>query len=201
METQGQLRRPQSDPERLNLSLHTPFIYVTSAADYLNNVRHSAWISADQPADILQSQIEDLLAAFPNARSTGPGVPGWFVEDTRGLYDLSPYLGNDPEEISRIGRGIAFKGEAFAAFVRAHGAGQEVMDDFTDCYVATFEDAETCIDAFLESMGWQQAFDAFVIEQGIDGLVQFDRQAIWRAYTDAWEVLETREGVVHVFTR
>lgn len=201
MEKQEYIRPPQSDPERLNWPPGTPFIYVTSIADYMDNVRHSAWISADQAADMLQVQIEELMAASPDLKSAEPGIPGWFIEDNRGFYDLGLYLGTDLDEISRIGQGIAFKGEAFASFVVAHGAGPDVMDEFTGCYQATFINAEMCIDAFLESMGWQQAFDIFITEQSIEGLVHFVRRAIWRAYPDAWEVLETREGVIHVFSR
>lgn len=61
--------------------------------------------------------------------------------------------------------------------------------------------AEVCIDAFLDGMGWQNAFDEFVTEQGIEGLISFDRQAIWDSYTRSYEVLETREGVIYVFSQ
>lgn len=198
MERYEQIRPPQSDPERLNLPSDTPLIYVTSAADYADKVRHSAWIRADRSAEEIREQIAELLAASPDQKSAEPGVPGWFIEDSQGFHDLGRHLDADIDEISEVGRGIVLYGEAFAAFAMVH-RGPKVLEEFEDSYQAMYINAEVCIDAFLTDMGWQQAFDEFVTEQGIEGLVSFDRQAIWDSYTRSYEVLETREGVIYVF--
>lgn len=200
MERYEQIRPPQSDPERLNLPSDTPLIYVTSVADFADNVRHSAWIRADRSVDEVREQIAELLAASPDRKSAEPGVPGWSIEDSRGFYDLGRHLSADLDEITDVGHGIVLYGEAFAAFAMAH-PGPKVLEEFEDSYQAMYINAEVCIDAFLDDMGWQRAFDDFITEQGIEGLVSFDRQAIWDSYTRSYEVLETREGVIYVFSQ
>lgn len=202
MERYEQIRTSQSDPERLGMDPDTPFIYVTSIADYMDNVRHSAWINAAQPAATLWAQIQELMAASPNRKAPEPGEPGWFIEDKRGFYDYGPDLGHDTMEIANIGHGISLYGEPFAAYAMEHSGGEHgerLLTEFEEFYVASFPDAETCIDEFLDAMGWSQALDAFKVEQGIDCPLEFDRSCIWERYKEAWEVIETRNGAVHVF--
>lgn len=202
MEQMKSMPERRSTPERGNQPEGLPWIYVTSVADCLNSVRHSAWISADQTPEQIQAQLDTFMEASPALRSTDPGAPGWFIEEKLGFYDFAPYLGNELTEISAIGQGIAMHGEAFAAYAMEHSGGEHserLLTEFEDFYVASFPNAKSCIDEFLDSMGWSQALAEFIAEQRIDCLLEFDRSCIWEKYTQAWEVIETRNGAVHVF--
>lgn len=202
METIKELPERRSSPERGDYPQDIPWIYATSVADYSANVRHSAWIRADQPPDKMQDQLDALLAASPAARSGNPCAPGWFIEDTLGFYGHGPYLTANVAHITNIGQGIDLYGEAFAAYAMEHPGGEhgeDLLTEFDEYYVATYPDAQTCIDEFLNSMGWSGALKTFIADQGIDCPLEFDRSCIWERYKEAWEVIETRNGAVHVF--
>ena len=202
MERTKDLPERRSSPERGGYSDDIPWIYVTSRADLTANIRHSAWIRADQPPDKMQDQLDAFLAASPAARSGSPEAHGWFIEDTLGFYGHGPYLDTDIARITNLGQGIDLHGEPFAAYAREHAGGEHgenLLSEFEEFYIASFPDSETCIDKFLDSMGWSQALNAFKNEQGIDCPLEFDRSCIWERYKEAWEVIETRSGTVHVF--
>ncbi|MGO4858959.1 antirestriction protein ArdA [Arthrobacter sp. 2MCAF14] len=201
MENIKELPKRRSSPEHGDYPEDTPWIYVTSVADFSVNVRHSAWIRADQPPDKMQDQLDAFLAASPAARSGTPEATGWFIEDTLGFYGHGPYLTTDVAHITNIGQGIDLHGEAFAAYAMEHANAscEELLTEFEEFYVATFPDAEACIDEFLKAMGWSQALEALVAEQGIDCPLDFDRSCIWERYKEAWEVIEGRNGTIYVF--
>ncbi|MCX2746247.1 antirestriction protein ArdA [Arthrobacter sp. MI7-26] len=202
MEHTKELAPRRSDPERGHSTDESPWIYITSAADYLANVRHSAWIRADQTPEEMQAQIDAFMEASPALRSAAPGEPGWFIEEKIGFYGYGPYLGDELTEISTIGRGIAEYGEAFVAYAMEHGGGRHdetLLTEFEEYFVAEYADAEICLDEFLESMGWSQALEEFKAVQGIDCPLDFDRSCIWEKYKQAWEVIEGRNGIIYVF--
>ncbi|WP_437770500.1 hypothetical protein [Arthrobacter sp. KNU40] len=203
MERIKELSERRSDPERGHSTDESPWIYITSAADCLANVRHSAWIRADQTPEEMQAQVDAFMEASPALRSNQPAEPGWFIEEKIGFYGYGPCLGEELAGISAIGRGIAEYGEAFVAYAMEHpGDGQhseQLLSEFEEYYVATFPDAETCIDEFLEAMGWSHALERLIAEQGIDCPIDFDRSCIWEKYKQAWEVIEGRNGTIYVF--
>ncbi|MGW0019942.1 antirestriction protein ArdA [Rhodococcus sp. NPDC003382] len=88
-----------------------PRIYVASLADYNAGRLHGAWLDAGRdPAD-LQADIRAMLAAAPE-----PGAEEYAIHDYEGFGEARIYEHDSLELVSRIARGIAAHGLAFAAW-------------------------------------------------------------------------------------
>jgi antirestriction protein len=143
-------------------TLTTPRIYVASLSDYNAGELHGEWIDADQDADEIHAEIQEMLAASPqrnicqmcgkpvdNHPLSHPPFPGnaeeWAIHD----YDNFPGGANlgeyeSIEKIAAMGQLIAEHGWAFEAWL---SAGDNALyfdpdtaeEDFNESYVGEFE--------------------------------------------------------------
>ncbi|ACY20714.1 Antirestriction ArdA family protein [Gordonia bronchialis DSM 43247] len=89
-----------------------PAIYVASLADYVNGRLHGVWLDAARNPDDIHADIAAMLA-----RSPEPGAEEFAMHDYDqfGHWRVGEY--DSIEQISRIARGIAEHGYAYAAWV------------------------------------------------------------------------------------
>ncbi len=88
-----------------------PRIYAASLADYNAGRLHGVWINANQDAEQLSEEIAAMLR-----RSPTPGAEEWAIHDYESFGPAAVSEYDSLERISRITRGIAEHGQAFAAW-------------------------------------------------------------------------------------
>src|SRR5215468_10906450 len=116
---------PASGEDGETLQPRPPQIWVGSLADYNDGRLHGAWLDAARDVAAIQGDIQAMLDASPLARETGHPAEEWTILDFEGFGAFQLAEHETLEVVSRIGRGIAAHGLAYAAFA-------EVMDGDPD---------------------------------------------------------------------
>lgn len=131
--------QPPALPEQHELAPQPePAIYVVSMEDYRRGREVADWISATQDHKGMDEDKNKILAS-----SLVPGATEWAVHDETGFYGL--VVGDLPlDQISRLGRGIAEHGEAFARWIGLNRTEyvHDSADMFTTAYVGSYESLE-----------------------------------------------------------
>jgi hypothetical protein len=105
---------------------YQPRIYVIDRTSAEQGVTSGGWLDAAQPAEDLGAAIAAMLES---AEAAGPSE--WVVEATEGFAGLDLHGFADAALISRLGRGVAEHGAAFAAWVSVQGTDDhDVLDRF-----------------------------------------------------------------------
>lgn len=94
---------------------------------------------------------------------------------------------------------------AFAAYLSLDDVSpiaESLGDDFENVYVGTYLDERALVDDQLEALGWREAVDRIVIQEGIpEGILIWDHDAIYeymRRYV--YDIVDL-DGDLHVFSR
>jgi antirestriction protein len=151
-----------------------PKVWIASLSDYNAGHLHGAWADADQDEDGLWNDINAVLRSSPS-----PGAEEWAIFDYEGFgpLRLSEYEG--VARITRLGRGIAEHGEAFAAFAHYLGQQDEMLAQFEDCYLGQWKSAEAYVQDYVESAGIESTLD-FVLPESLRPYVKVDVEAMAR---------------------
>ncbi len=171
-----------------------PRIYVASLSDYNNGRLHGAWVDANQDFQAIWDDIGEMLA-----ESRYDPAEEHAIHDSSGFgaYRVDEY--ESIEDVSRIGRGIAAHGLAYAAFA-AHldPAEWDKLDDFDDHYrgqwASKAEYAEQLLDDIgidLENLGPEM----------LQPYISVDLDAFARDLAYDLIVAEAEDGSVYVFDR
>lgn len=108
----------------------TPRIYVASLADYNAGRLHGRWIDADQPAEDIYDEVQEMLA-----ESKEPIAEEWAIHDYDGFGPLNLSEYESFEKVSDYATAISEHGEAFAAWVEQQG--NDSVEDFQEAYIGT----------------------------------------------------------------
>ena len=171
-----------------------PRIYVASLSDYNNGRLHGAWVDANQDFQAIWDDIGEMLveSKFDPAEEHAIHDYSGF-----GAYRVDEY--ESIEDVSRIGRGIATHGLAYAAFA-AHLDPAEwyKLDDFDEHYrgqwASRTEYAEQLLDDIgidLENLGPEM----------LQPYISVDLDAFARDLADDLIVAEAEDGSIYVFNR
>jgi antirestriction protein len=135
-----------------------PQIWVASLADYNNGTLHGAWLNAARDETELQADIATMLAASPLTAATGEPAEEWAIFD----YDGFGRLGIDEHEslswVSRVAKGIAEHGPAFAAYA-AVVEEEDLLDGFEEAYLGHYDDLHTYIEQLINDLGYDRILD------------------------------------------
>jgi antirestriction protein len=136
-----------------------PRIWVASLTDYYNGVQHGAWIDAAQEEAALQADIDTMLAASPRAAESGEPVTQWSIQEWLDFGECNLLGLRDLGLVSRIGRGIAEHGLAFAAWacLIEH---PERLEEFSEAYIGHYDS----LHAYLEQLINDIAYDRIMAE-------------------------------------
>jgi antirestriction protein len=87
---------------------YSPKIYIACLASYNNGILYGNWIDANQDADVLSTEIKEILAKSPMENAEE-----WAIHDYSDFDDirLSEYEGL--ETISQVAQNIVEHGELF----------------------------------------------------------------------------------------
>jgi len=173
-----------------------PHIYAASLSDYNAGRLHGTWIDADQDVDDLGADIQAMLEASPE-----PLAEEWAIHDYEGFgpLPLSEYEALDT--ISRLGRGIAEHGMAFAHWASVASTDADELERFEDVYLGHFESIEAYADELLDDLGYPQMLEEAIPEH-MQPYVTLDVEGFARDLELSGDVTTSEgEGGVYVFDR
>ena len=178
----------------------TPRIWVGSLSDYNNSVPHGAWLDAAREPEELEADIHTMLASSPWAARTGEPAEEWEVRDTENFGDCNFRGLTDLHLISRIGKGIAAHGLAFAAWA-CHVEHEELLDDFDDAYLGHYDNLHSYIEQLINDLGYGRAVDE-ALPASIRPYVKIDITATAHDLVLGGDIftLPATDGGVWVFT-
>jgi antirestriction protein len=135
-----------------------PRIWVASLSDYNNGSLHGAWIDAAQDEADLQAGITAMLAASPLTARTGEPAEEWAIHDYQGFGTLRVYEHEDLGWISRVAKGIAEHGLAFAAYADVM-EDEELLVGFEDDYLGHYDDLHVYVEQLINDLGYDRILD------------------------------------------
>lgn len=109
---------------------------------------------------------------------------------------------DDPTILAHWEEGLARWGHAFVAYTTLGTAelhSTDVLVNFADVYVASFDSVEELLREQLDSLGWSDALIRLRREEGItEDVLDWDFDALLVRVREVYDVLE-EGGVFHVF--
>lgn len=152
-----------------------PAIYVASLADYNSGVLHGAWIDAARDPEDIQADINAMLA-----RSREPNAEEWAIHDYDqfGRWRVSEY--DSVAQVSRIAKGIAEHGYAYAAWADVFDGEPASfdIDSFQEAYLGHYESTADYVDQMADDLGYTQELDK--LPESLQPYVRFDTNALAR---------------------
>lgn len=144
----------EEDPDRVR-----PRVYVASLSDYNAGVLHGRWLPADTTEEELANDIAGMLAASPTAKGSGQPAEEWAVHDSEGFNGLHLDEHEGLGYLTRIGRGVAEHGVAFAHWARLVASDDE-LDGFGERYRGHWDSLEAYADDLLDDLGAASCLEA-----------------------------------------
>lgn len=131
---------PSRESARVGTS---PHIWVASLADFEHGIAHGAWINAAQTAQRLRADIRAVLDASPTPAERGKPASDWEIFDSHGFDTQVVPARPDVRTLSRLARGIARYGPAFAAWSEIVGHDNpEAQACFESIYLGHYRSIE-----------------------------------------------------------
>ncbi len=134
-----------TEPEHQPIHEH-PQIWVGSWLDYNNGILHGQWIDAAREDADIWADIEAMLHASPTATRYGDVAEDWGIFDFDNFGSYQPGEAETVASVSRIARGIAEHGPAFAAWADLVDDAEQLAD-FSDAYLGELVDDAGHLDA------------------------------------------------------
>jgi antirestriction protein len=176
---------------------YQPRVYVSDLSSHRQGLIHGIWLDANQePAD-LDTAITTHLRRSPVA-----GTATWAVQASHGFAGLDLHGFRDTALISRLGRGVAEHGAAYAAWVGIVGTeDRDLLDTFTDYHVGSYDSRDAWARTIGEDLEWHRQLDHAVTDPLLRRCLIIDYAKVAREAAHGWDVLEGHDGRVHVFLR
>ncbi|MFR9772427.1 antirestriction protein ArdA [Nocardia sp. SC052] len=160
-----------------------PKIYVADLAAYNNGNLHGVWLDAARdPADIYDD-IHAMLAASP-MNATGENPPEEFtIHDFEQFGNCCIHEYDSIELVSKIARGIAEHGYAFAAWADVQEGNPELFGHFAKAYIGRYESLDAYVQQGLEARGADTKLTRLLTGSDLADLIDYikvDAQAMAR---------------------
>lgn len=169
-----------------------PRIYVASLADYTAGRLHGAWIDADQDAEDIWAEARTMLDSSPEPNAEEIAIHD---HDGFGPVQLSEY--ETIEDVSRIARGIAEHGPAFAAYAATiERSDWNELDSFEDAYLGEWSSVEQYAEELLDDLGID--IDSIGPDM-LQPYIRVDIEAFARDIGSELSVVEGPDGQVYLF--
>ncbi|KAM3112770.1 antirestriction protein ArdA [Phormidesmis sp. 146-33] len=112
----------------------TPRIYVACLAAYNNGKLHGEWIDCDQDADDIQSEIDAMLKASPEA-----DAEEWAIHAYESFEGLSIGENESIEKVAELADLIIKHGVAYVAYIDHVGNEYATVEDFQEKYCGEYK--------------------------------------------------------------
>lgn len=172
-----------------------PRVYVASLSDYNAGRLHGAWIDAAQETDELDIEIRAMLASSPE-----PGAEEYAIHDFEGFGPLRLEEYESLETVSRLARGIADHGNAFAHYVAILGSrSAEDLERFDEAYLGHFESTQEYAENLVDDLGYDDLIER-AIPESLHPYVHFDTEGFARDLELSGDISTSDgDGGVYVF--
>jgi antirestriction protein len=139
-----------TSPERREQLADRPRIYVASLSDYNAGRLHGRWIDATQDVDIIDGEIQAMLAASPE-----PVAEEYAIHDHEHFGGLAIGEYQSIDTVARLARGMVTHGPAFVAWAEHLGTSEwgSDLDRFEDAFLGEWESAVDYAGSLLDDMG------------------------------------------------
>jgi hypothetical protein len=118
--------------------------------------------------------------------------------------DHLPKTASEPAILSLWEEGINRWGHAFAAYATLGTPelnNTDVLTNFEDRYVTTFDNVEELLHEQLDALGWAESLYRLKRNEGImDDVLDWNYEALFRQVRHVYDVVE-KGGAVHVFNK
>jgi antirestriction protein len=165
-------QRPRT-PENETSPPPTPRIYVASLSDYNNGVLHGAWIDAAREPEDIQGDINAMLD-----ESRQPDAEEWAIHDYEQFGGCRIHEYDPIDVVSRIAKGIAEHGYAFAAWAEVNEGASERFEDFERAYLGHYNSLETYAFQIADDFGYNA--EIAKLPEPMQGYVKIDTAAMAR---------------------
>lgn len=135
-----------------------PRIWVGSLADYNNGQLYGAWIDAARAPDEIQADIQTMLAGSPWTARTGEPAEEWGIFDFDNFGACRIDQHEDLGWVSRVAKGIAEHGLAFAAWADVM-EDPELLAGFEQAYIGDYDSLEAYVEELVDELGYTQILD------------------------------------------
>jgi antirestriction protein len=185
----------QEDVNERDHAYASPKIYVASLADYNDGRLHGAWLDPAQEPEALGEQVEAMLA-----RSPVPGAEEFAIHDYENFGPLRIDENESLDLVSKLARGVAEYGPAFAHWAALVGtADPDELDRFEEAYLGHAESLEAYAEGLLEDLGYPEMIDRSLPEH-LQPYVHIDVEGFARDLELSGEIMTSEgDGGVYVF--
>jgi antirestriction protein len=174
---------------------HHPEIWVGSLSDYNAGHLHGVWLDATLDADELHAAVQFMLRNGYDRHAEE-----WAIMDHSDFCgaDISEY--ESLETVSRIAKGVAEHGEAFAKWCGYLGTTDmdEVERTFSDAFRGKYENTEAYVEQILEETEAYRYLDDIPDEE-LRRYAKYDTEQMATDYEIELYVVEAENGGVLVF--
>ncbi|MGK5496416.1 antirestriction protein ArdA [Streptomyces sp. URMC 125] len=137
------------------MSKTTPRIYVASLSDYNAGILHGVWIDADQNADSIHEEIEEMLSKSPTALEYGEKAEEFAIHDYEGFGPVEIHEHDSIERVATIADLLTnheFPAPVVAYYLQNYP--DTPLDDLTHeidtAYLGTYHEHFEAVDAVAE---------------------------------------------------
>jgi antirestriction protein len=138
-----------------------PRIWVASLADYNHGTLHGAWLDAAQDEADLRAGIDAMLATSPLTAQTGEPAEEWAIHDYEHFGALRIYEHENLSWVTRVAKGIAQHGLAFAAYADVMEE-ERLLDGFEGAYLGHYDDLHAYVEQLINDLGYDELLDRVV---------------------------------------
>lgn len=183
-----------SSPESAQEPELVPRIYVADLAAYNDGQLHGTWIDAAQEPELLQQDIDEMLA-----RSPKPHAGDWAIHDFSGFNGLHLGEWENLDYVSRVAKGITEHGLAYAHWATLVSSDEE-LDEFPERYLGQFDSLGAYVDDLVGDLGVMDELDR-VVSEPLRPYVTFDSEAFGRDLVLGGDIAiaESEQGGVYVY--
>jgi|GEM_PF-3440275 len=169
-----------------------PMVFLADTGAYAAGVNRGRWLDATAEPEALQQAADELLTSSPFRDATVT------VRHTHGFAGLELDGSEDLATVSRLARGIAAHGRAFAAFAGLSGNADADPATFASTYTGSWDSLAAWAEHMVSELGWREQLDAHVPPALLPHL-SIDYQRLGRELSYDAQVVEDDDGTVHVF--
>ena len=127
----------------------TPRIYVASLADYNAGTLHGRWIDADQLAETIEAEVQEMLA-----ESKEPIAEEWAIHDYEGFGAIHIDEFDSFEKVADAGIAIAEHGGAYAAYAANVGLDYADLSGFEEAFCGEWDSEEDYAAELVDDLGY-----------------------------------------------
>ncbi|RMB77657.1 antirestriction protein ArdA [Rhodococcus sp. SBT000017] len=145
-----------------------PHIWIGSLADYNAGRLHGEWLDAAVDSIDLQAAVNRILAS-----SHEPDAEEWgiFDYDDFGDFQVGEYEALD--QVAAVAQGIVKYGPAFASWAEIHDGNPDMLAQFEDCFMGTYESPAAWAREVIEGSDIEVTLDR-EIPADLRAYIQFD---------------------------